>query len=77
MKKIKLTISIFSLLGFLALNSSISSSGKVSDNLSLENLKALQAIAAEAYCDCTHDIECTMKIGDITGISKGNMYVQY
>jgi flagellar basal body-associated protein FliL len=45
------------------------------DNLSMSNIEALHASAAEAVCDTSTDKECTIKHNSgIVGKSYGNMY---
>ncbi len=71
MKKIWLIISIVCLLGLLTLNFNIHHHNPINRDLSLENIKALQAAAGELYCDQENDVVCTIIHGDAVGKSKG------
>jgi len=43
------------------------------EEITLSNLKALQSSADEVYCDQADQTSCTIRIGDVTGTSKGTV----
>ncbi len=46
---------------------------KQSADIELTNLEALNASAAEAYCDQSDNTSCKIIMGDISGYSTGNI----
>ncbi len=77
MKSIKKVMVGMLLFGFMTMNFILGYFSNPSDNsISLQNLKALQASATEAWCDQTNEQECTITVhgengGIFTGTSKG------
>jgi hypothetical protein len=58
-------------------NMSKSSQPSAASDLSLSNVKAVQAVAAEAICDATHTRTCTITSNGVVGTATGNpIYIQ-
>ncbi len=77
MKKIMVYIIFICALGLLTLNFNITNHNTMKNDLSLENVKALQAAAGEMWCDQTNDVECRIEYGDAVGISKGILRAEW
>ncbi len=73
MKKLNFYLPIFILSCLMTLNINISTLNPKNNDLSLENIKALQAVSGEVYCDQCNDTICKIVIDDISGISTGNI----